>query len=166
MKILLTILSLTTVYVASGQSANQKDLVEILEIALRIDRLPSELIQKPIENFAPWTKDPFIIVKSDSIKHLDSNFHPSDSSSVWIVDYTHIFESELTCGLVPLDLKRKKNRLTLDYKTVKYPSSKNNTNTICHSGRLTAEQSGDSWTIVSSKFKEIKCEIDFFGHKK
>ena len=169
MKILPILILLTTVQITRGQSDNQRDLVNILELALRTDKLPNELIQKPIVEFAPWTKVPFIIVKSDLTKNLDSNFHPADSSHVWIVDYTHIFESELTCGLVPIDLTRRKNRLTIDYKTVKYPySSENNTNTdtTCHSGRLTAKKKGDSWTIVSSKINEIKCETDFFGHKK
>ena len=169
MKILPIIFLLTTVQIASGQSENQKDLTEILEIALRLDKLPIELLQKPIKKFTPGTNAHFIIVKSDTTKNIESKFYPADTSHVWVVDYTSIFEFELTCGLVPLNLTRRKNRLTIDYKTVKYPySPKNNTNTdtTCHSGRLTAEKKGDSWTIVSSKTKEIKCETDFFGHKK
>ena len=167
MKILPFIILLTTVQIASGQSENQKDLVEILEIALLTDKLPSELIQKPIKKFTPGTNVPFIVVKSDSTKDLESKFFPADTSHVWVVDYTTIFEFELTCGLVPVNLTRKRNRLTLEYKTVEYPySSKDNTKRICHSGKLTADKKGDSWTIVNSKLKEIKCEIDFFGHKK
>jgi len=167
MKILPIVILLTTVQFASGQSQNQRDLVEILNVALRTDKLPTELIHKSVPKYAQWTNSPFIIVKSDTTKNLDREFRPTDNSNVWIVDYPEIFELALTCGLVPLNLKRKKNRLTLDYKTVKYPdSSKANTDMACHSGRLTAEKKGDSWTIVNSKTQEIKCEIDFFGHKK
>ncbi len=167
MKILLLLITLTTSQIARGQSVNQRDLVDILEIAFRTEKLPSELIQKPIKKFTPGTNSPFIIVKSDSTKNLESKFYPADTSHVWVVSYTQIFEFELTCGLVPLNLTRKKNRLTLEYKTVEYPySSKDNTRTTCHSGRLTADKKGDSWTITNSKLKEIKCEIDFFGHKK
>jgi hypothetical protein len=166
MKILPILILLTTVQIVRGQSENQKDLVEILEIALQLDKLPPELIQKPIEKFSSGTNSPFIIVKSDKSKSLDK-IYPADSSHVWVADYTQIFEFELTCGLVPLNLTRKKNILTLDYKTVKYPySSKNNTITTCHSGRLTAKKEGDSWTIVRSKIKEINCEVDMFGQKK
>ena len=44
MKILHIIIGLSTINIASGQSANQKDLVEILNVALRDNKLPDESV--------------------------------------------------------------------------------------------------------------------------
>lgn len=165
MKILLTILSLATVYVASGQSSNQKDLVEILNVALRDNKLPNELIKTTNPGNAPWTNAPFIVIKSDKSKSIERLAVPPDSTHVWIFDYTEIFELEIAYALVPLKITRKEDRLTLDFKTVKYPAS-DDTNTTCHSGRLSADRKDDSWTIVNLKVNKNKCETDMFGLKK
>ena len=165
MKILLTILSLTTVYIASGQSANQKDLVEILNVAFRDNKLPSELINKTNPGIAPWTNAPFIVIKADKSKSIERLTVPPDSTHVWIFNYTDIFELEISYALVPLRITRKKDRLTLDFKTVKYPTS-DDTNTTCHSGRLSADRKDDSWTILNLKVNKNKCETDMFGLEK
>lgn len=164
MKILLTILSLTTFSIASGQSDDQKDLVDILNIALTNKELPTELINTTNPKATPWTNAPFIVVKSDKSRNLERLKEPLDSTHVWIFDYEDIFISEIAYGLVPLDIKRKGDKLTLDYKTLKFPSK--DTNWTCHSGQLVANRVGDSWTIVKSKTKQIKCEADMYGHKK
>jgi len=164
MKILLTILALATVYIASGQSDNQKDLADILNVALRDNRLPTEVINTTNPAMVSWTNAPFIIVKADKEKDLNRLPNPPHNNHVWITDYEEIFEFSIPYGLVPLKIKRKKNRLTLDYKTVRYPS-KDKLST-CHTGRLIADRKGDSWTIVDSKVKATKCETNTYGLKK
>lgn len=164
MKILLTILSLTTVYIANGQSANQRDLIEILNIALRDNKLPTELINSNNLEFAPWTSPPFIVIKADKSKGLERPLEPADNNHVWIFDYTEIFELDIHYGLVVLDITRKKDRLSLDFKTVRYPST--DINSFCHSGRLIAQRANDTWTIMNLKVKEIECKTDMLGLQK
>lgn len=164
MKILLTIIALATVCTASGQEDNQKDLVDILNIALRDSILPTELIVTKNSKSTPWTNAPFIVVRADKEKKLNRLLNPPANNHVWISDYEEIFELAIPFGLIPLKITRKKNRLTLDYKTVKYPS-KDGANT-CHTGRLIADREGDMWIIVDSKVKETKCETDTYGLKK
>ena len=163
MKILLTIIALATVYTTSGQSNNQKDLVDILNLALQDNKLPTELINSTNPKMVSWTNAPFIIIKGDKEKNLNRLPKPLDNNHVWIIDYEEIFELAVPCGLVPLKITRKKNRLTLDYKTIIYPP-KDRVNT-CHAGHLTAERKGDTWTIINSKVKEIKCALDWYGSK-
>jgi hypothetical protein len=164
MKILLIIISLATVHTASGQGDNQKDLVDILNVALRDNKLPNELINPANPQMVTWTNAPFIIVKSDKEKNISRLLNPTESDHVWIIDYAEIFELSIPYGLVPIKIKRKKNRLTLDYKVVKYPSKY--PNFTCHSSRLTAERNEGLWIIINSTTKETKCEIDMYGHKK
>jgi hypothetical protein len=165
MKILLSIILLATFHLASGQPENQKDLVEILNIALRDNQFPNELIKATNPDIAPWTNAPFIVVKADKSINLERLSVPPDSTHVWIFDYEDIFVLEISYVLVPLNISRKKDQLTLDYKTIKYPT-KDDTNTTCHSGKIMAERKGDSWTVVNSKTKKMKCEVDAFGYKK
>ena len=163
MKLFHIIVTLLTVQLANAQSANQKDLVDILNLALKHDKLPVELINKSNPDFAPWINAPFIVIKSDTSKHLGTLTVPPDSTHVWIFDYEQIFLLYIGYGLVPLSITRNQSRLTLDYKTVRYWTNKNNT---CHSGRLIAAKKNDKWTVVKSTTKEVKCEIDSFGQNK
>jgi hypothetical protein len=165
MKILVTFISLAIVHLSYGQSANEKDLVAILNVALLDNQLPGELIIKANPKIASWTNDPFIVIKSDKNKNLERLQGRPENSHVWIMDYTEIFELNIPCGLIPISIVRKKDQLIFDYKTVKYPQM-DSTSTSCHSGKLIAQRKDNTWTVVSSKMKNRKCEIDFFGRNK
>ena len=164
MKILSIIITLATIQFAIGQSANQRDLVDILNVALRDNKLPNELINKSNPTIAPWTNAPFIVIKSDTTKNLERLSVPPDSTHTWIFDYEDIFMLDIAYGLVPLKIMREQDRLTLDFKTIKYPAK--DKTMPCHSGQLIAEKRNDTWIIIKSKTKEMKCEIDMFGQKK
>lgn len=163
MKILPIILTLVVIQFAKGQSANQTDLVEILNVALRHNKVPNELINRSNPELAPWTNAPFIVIKSDTTKHLGTLMQPPDSTHVWIFDYEQIFLFDIAYGLVPVKITREQRHLTLDYKTVRYWTNKDST---CHSGQLIARKENDSWTIIKANTKKVKCEIDMFGQKK
>jgi len=163
MKILPITVAFLTFQFACGQSANQRDLVAILNLALMQGKLPDELINTSNPEIAPWTNAPFIVVKSDTTKHITGVTVAPDRTHVWIFDYEQIFLLDIAYGLVPSKISRKENRVNLDYKTVRYWTNKTNT---CHLGRLTAEKENDTWTITKSNTKEIKCEIDMYGQKK
>src|SRR5688572_20372581 len=163
MKVLHIIIGLLTINLANGQSPNQKDLVEILNVALRDNKLPEELINKSNPKIAPWTNAPFIVIKSDITKDLRRLDRWPDDTHVWILDYEDIYMLDIASGLIPLSIIREKNRVTLDFKTIQYPT---NAALACHLGKLIAERKNDTWIILVSKAKETKCEIDKFGHKK
>ena len=91
MKVFCVTIGLLTIHLANGQSSNQKDLTEILNLALQDNQLPNELIVKSNPKIAPWTNAPFVVVKSDSSMNLQRpEVHP-DSTHVWILDYEDIF---------------------------------------------------------------------------
>ena len=102
MKIYFIAIVFLTVQFAYGQSANQKDIIEILNLALLQGELPDELINKSNPEFAPWTNAPFIVVKSDT-----SNYHAGDSTHVWIFADEQIFLYDIGYGLVPIRTTRK-----------------------------------------------------------
>lgn len=153
-----------TINLANGQSLIQEDLIEILNVALWDNKLPDELIVKSNPKIAEWTNAPFVVIKSDSTTNLERQVTP-DSTHVWILDYRDIFMLDIPFGLVPVSIVREQERLTLDYKTVKYPT-KDSTKTVCHLGQIIAERKNETWTIIKSQNKKTKCEVDMFGHKK
>src|SRR5688500_13746483 len=98
MKILHIIIGLLTINRANGQSPNQKDLVEILNVALRDNKLPDELIMKSNPKIAPWTNAPFVVIKSDSATNVERLEVAPDSTHVWIFDYSDIFMLDISFG--------------------------------------------------------------------
>lgn len=165
MKILYLIIGLSIANLATGQSADQNDLVAILNAALRDDKLPDELKIKSNPKIAQWTNAPFVVIKSDSSKNIRRLEVPPDSTHVWIFDYSDIFMLDIPFGFIPLSIDRDQERLTLEYKTIKYPT-KDNLETTCHLGQIVAERKNGTWTIIKSEHKKMKCDLDFWGLKK
>lgn len=164
MRILLTLLVLTIVCVSKGQSVNQKDLIEIFNVALRKNKLPDELIHATNPKGAPWTNAPFIVIKADKSKGRERILEPTDTNHVWVLDYAEIFMLGIHHGLVVLGTTEMKGRLTIDFKTVRYPS--NQESIYCHAGRLFAQRTKETWTVSKLKMKRYKCKMDMFGLQK
>ena len=164
MKVLHVVIGLLTIHLVNGQTPNQKDLTEILNVALLDKKLPDELIVKSNPKMAPWTNAPFVVVKSDSTMNLERPDVPPDSTHVWIFDYEDIFMLDIAFGLAPVSIVYEQDRFTLKYKTVKYPTK--NTEMTCHLGQIVAEKKDDSWTIIKSRTRKTKCKLDMFGQKK
>jgi hypothetical protein len=166
MKTFVTILLLATAASLFGQSVGQKELLEITNLALNQNKLPTELVNHESSRLAPWLITPYVVVKSDSAKGILRQYlAPTDNLNVWILDYEDIFLVEIPYGMVPLSLKRRGERVTIRYKTVKYPK-KGGPSMTCHTGKLVADKKEGSWILVSSTTDDTKCEIDPYGRKK
>jgi hypothetical protein len=147
---------LLVVQAGKGQSANQKNLIEVLEVALLDSQLPSELVNWKNPDYTPWTNAPFIVVKADTAKNLRRLIAPSENNHVWIFESEEIHLYDIHYGLVPTKIKKNGRRLAVDYKTVRYW---NNATNPCHIGRLIAKKEDSDWIIVKSNIKETACEI-------
>jgi hypothetical protein len=139
-----------------GQTLDQEDLVEVVSLAYKQNKLPGELGYRLDSADRRIIRDQFIVIKSTEelgvIRQYDVGPH-----KVMIWDTEDIFVFDPPCWMILSETVRKGNMVVIKYETTT-GSRPSEIIPECHRGKIKAKTNGHNWTIISSKFVANDCQ--------
>ena len=147
-----------------GQKLDQKDLVELVKLAFKQHRLPSELVPKLDTLFKQSLPDPFIVIKSDGKFGIKRQYDDKpDKVMVWEAE--DIFLYNITYWLTLLETSRKKDKALIRYETTTY-GKRPGVITKCYRGEIKGKFDGEKWILLKSKFTQADCNFSHWSREK
>jgi len=147
-----------------GQTLDQKDVVEVVKLALKQNKLPNELVPKLDTLFSRSLPDSFVVIKSDEKLGIKRRYDDKpDKVMVWAGE--DIFLYNIPYWLTLLEASRKKDKAVIRYETTTY-GKRQGVATTCYIGEIQGKFDGEKWILRKSKFTQADCNFSHWSAEK
>lgn len=140
-----------------GQTLHQKDLVAVVKLAFKQNKLPNELVSELDSLFKRSFPDPFIVIKADE-KFGIKREYDDEPDKVMVWGGEDIFLYNIPYWLTLIEVSRKNDKALIRYKATTYGIRQGVINK-CYSGEIKGKFDREKWVLVRSEFNQADCSF-------